>query len=66
MKTDAAPPGIEIPNLKYSHSITPEARFGFDDDGGLVWLRFSPEEANLNIYDFVSLIDAPVEGAESN
>ena len=46
--------------LKYSHSITPEAELGFDSDGGLVSLRFSPKEANKSAGDFISLIDAPV------
>jgi hypothetical protein len=46
---------------RYSHSITPEAEFGFDADGGLLWLRFSPRDANTSAADFVALIDAPVE-----
>lgn len=49
--------------LKYSHSITLEAELAFDFEGGLIWLRFSPGEANTNSADFVSLIDAPVERA---
>jgi hypothetical protein len=65
MKMVPTPPGIDRPDFKYSHSITPEARFGFDDDGGLVWVRFRPEEANTNVQDFVSLIEAPVEDSES-
>jgi len=47
--------------LKYSHSITPEADFGFDAEGGLLWLRFSCSEENLSAADFVSLINTPVE-----
>ncbi len=64
-KTLLTPPGIETPDFKYSHSITPAVRFGFDADGGLVWVRFSPEEANTSVEDFVSLIDAPVESSRS-
>jgi hypothetical protein len=47
--------------FKYSHSITPEAEFAFDSDGGIVSLRFSPKDANSCSADFVSLIDAPIE-----
>jgi hypothetical protein len=47
--------------LKYSHSITPIAELAFDAEGGLLWLRFSPGEANKSSADFVSLINAPVE-----
>jgi hypothetical protein len=65
MKTLPTPPGIDTPDFKYSHSITPDARFGFDDEGGLVWARFRPEEANASVQDFVSLIEAPVEDTES-
>jgi hypothetical protein len=46
-------------STRYSHSITPEGDFGFDADGGLLWVRFSPLEENGNALDFVSLIDAP-------
>jgi hypothetical protein len=49
--------------LEYSHSITPQAELAFDSEGGLVWLRFSPRDANKSPADFVSLIDAPVEHA---
>jgi hypothetical protein len=65
MKTLPTPPGIDTPDFKYSHSITPNARFGFDDEGGLVWVRFRPTEANASLHDFISLIEAPVEDAES-
>jgi hypothetical protein len=65
MNTLPTPSGIDTADFKYSHSITPEARFGFDDEGGLVWARFRPEEANANVQDFVSLIEAPVEDAAS-
>ena len=65
MKTLPTPSGIDTPDFKYSHSITPDALFGFDDEGGLVWARFRPEEANANVQDFISLIEAPVEDAES-
>ena len=61
LKTLPTPPGIAAPDFKYSYSITPAARFGFDREGGLVWLRFSPHDANANVHDFVSLIEAPVE-----
>ena len=47
--------------LKYSHSITPIAELALDAEGGLLWLRFSPREANKSSADFVSLINAPVE-----
>jgi len=57
-------PSVGTPDFKYSHSITPDARFGFDDEGGLVWVRFRPEEANASVKDFVSLIEAPVEDSE--
>jgi hypothetical protein len=65
MKTLPTPHGIDTPDFKYSHSITPDARFGFDDEGGIVWVRFRPEEANANVQDFVPLIEAPVEDTES-
>jgi hypothetical protein len=65
MKTLPKPSGIDTPDFKYSHSITPGARFGFDEEGGLVWTRFRPEEANANVRDFVSLIEAPIEDTES-
>jgi hypothetical protein len=61
MKRCATPSGIDAPDFKYSHSITPAARFGFDDEGGLIWVRFSPEEANAEVQDFLSLVDAPIE-----
>jgi hypothetical protein len=64
MKTLPTPPGIDTADFKYSHSITPDARFGFDDEGGLVWVRFRPEEANASVQDFVSLIEAPIQDAE--
>jgi hypothetical protein len=56
-------PVIYLPEtaLKYSHSITPIAELAFDSEGGLLWLRFSPREANKSSADFVSLINAPVE-----
>ena len=66
MKTLSTPPGIDTPDFKYSHSITPDARFGFDDEGGLVWVRFRPAEANVSAQDFVSLIEAPVADTESS
>lgn len=47
--------------LRYSHSITPKAEFGLDADGGLLCLRFSPQDANRSAADFIALIDAPVE-----
>jgi hypothetical protein len=53
MKTLPTPPGIDTPDFKYSHSITPDV--GFDDEGGLVLARFRPEEANASVQDFVSL-----------
>lgn len=65
MKTLPTPPGIDTPDSKYSHSITPGARFGLDDQGGLVWVRFRPEEANASVQDFVSLIEARVADTES-
>jgi hypothetical protein len=65
MKTLPTPSGIDTPDFKYSHSITPDARFGFDDEGGLVWVRFRPAEANASVQDFVSLIEAPVEDTEA-
>jgi len=65
MKILPTPLGIDTTDFKYSHSITPDARFGFDDEGGLVWVRFRPEEANANVLDFVALIEAPVEHTES-
>jgi hypothetical protein len=55
---------IETPDFKYSHSITPDARFGLDDEGGLVWVRFRTEEANASVKDFVSLIEAPIEDTD--
>jgi|GEM_PF-922802 uncharacterized protein YuzE len=64
MKALSTAPGIDTPDFKYSHSITPDARFGFDDEGGLVWVRFRPEEANASVQDFVSLIEAPVDDTE--
>jgi len=64
MKTRPTPRGMDTPDFKYSHSITPDARFGFDDDGGLVWVRFRPEEANTSAQDFVSLIEAPIADTE--
>jgi hypothetical protein len=64
MKTLPTPPGIDTADFKYSHSITSDARFGFDDEGGLVWVRFRPEEANASVQDFVSLIEAPIQDAE--
>jgi hypothetical protein len=56
-------PDIHLPEtaLKYSHSITPIAELALDAEGGLLWLRFSPREANKSSADFVSLINAPVE-----
>jgi hypothetical protein len=56
-------PDAHLPEtaLKYSHSFTPIAELAFDSDGGLVWLRFSPRDANKSSADFVSLINAPIE-----
>ena len=51
--------------LRYSHSITPVAQIALDSKGGLIWLRFSPEDANSSSADFVSLIDAPVDHART-
>jgi hypothetical protein len=64
MKTLSTPPGIDTPDFNYSHSITRDARFGFDDEGGLAWVRFRPKEVNASVQDFVSLIEAPVEDSE--
>jgi hypothetical protein len=64
MKTLPTPPGIDTADFKYSHSITPDARFGFDDEGGLVWVRFRPEESNASVQDFVSPIEAPIQDAK--
>jgi len=47
--------------LKCCRSIAVEADLAFDSLGGLVWLRFSPREANSSAADFISLIDAPLE-----
>jgi hypothetical protein len=64
MKKLRTPPGIETPDFKYSHSITPGSRLGLDDEGGLIWARFRPDEANASVQDFVSLIEAPVEDTD--
>jgi hypothetical protein len=66
MKTLPTPPGVDTPVFKYSHSITPDARFGFDDEGGLVWVRFRTEEANASVQDFVSLIAATLQDSGSD
>lgn len=60
-------PVVHMPEtaLKYSHSITPTAELALDYEGGLIWLRFSPEVANRSSSDFVSLIDAPVERSDT-
>lgn len=63
MKTPAFR-GLNTRDFKYSHSITPDARFGFDSEAGLVWVRFRLEDENANVHNFVSLIDAPVEDTE--
>jgi hypothetical protein len=65
MKICSTLPGIDTPDFKYSHSITPDALFGFDDEGGLVWVRFRPAETNASVQDFVSLIEVSVEHTES-
>ncbi len=56
-------PLTDVPEtaLKYPRSITPNAELAFDAQGGLVWLRFSPRDANKSTADFVSLMNAPVE-----
>jgi hypothetical protein len=64
MKTLPTPPGIDTADFKYPDSLTPDARFGFDDEGGLVWVRFRPKESNASVQDFVSLIEAPIQDAE--
>jgi hypothetical protein len=61
MRTLATPSGMDTPDFKYSHSITPLARFGLDDEGGLVRVRFSREEGNAQVQDFLSLVDAPID-----
>ena len=61
MRPLPTPSGIDAPDFKYSHSITPDARFGFDEEGGLVWVRFSPAKANAKVQDFLALVDAPIE-----
>lgn len=43
---------------KYSHSITPSARFGLDKQGGLLWISFSAKEANASPEGFLDLVDA--------
>ena len=48
-------------DLKRSRSINSEAELALDLQGGLIWLRFSPGDANVSSADFVSLIDAPLE-----
>jgi hypothetical protein len=48
-------------SLRYCRSIDLEADLAFDSGGGLVWLRFSPGDANKSSADFVSLINAPLE-----
>jgi hypothetical protein len=56
-------PDTHVPEtaLRHSHSITPIAELALDAEGGLLWLRFSPREANKSSADFVSLVNAPVE-----
>jgi|SRR5581483_7763850 len=44
----------------YSHSLTPDARFAFDEEGGLLWVRFSLPNEVSSAADFVALIDAPL------
>jgi hypothetical protein len=58
MRMKTLPPGIAP---KYAHSITPPALFGLDQQGGLVWVSFSSEEANESPEDFLAFVDAPVE-----
>jgi hypothetical protein len=57
-KPDTSRP--ESTRVKYSHSLTPEARFGFDDQGGLLWFRFLLPNEIRSAADFVALIDAPL------
>ena len=46
--------------VRYSHSLTPDARFGFDNDGGLLWVRFFLPNKIGNAADFLGFIDAPI------
>ena len=61
MKGPAARIRKDDPKFKYSHSITPMARIGLDEQGGLVWVSFLPEVGNGNPADFLARVDAPVE-----
>ena len=46
---------------RYAHSITPDARFGLDREGGFVWVSFSAQEANENPEDFLAFLEVPIE-----
>jgi hypothetical protein len=46
---------------RYSHSISPPARFGLDRQGGFIWVSFYVTEANDNPEDFLAFVDAPIE-----
>jgi hypothetical protein len=59
-------PSIPSPERRYAISITPTARFGLDNEGGLVWVKFSIEKLKIGVEEFVSLIDAPVLKTESS
>ncbi len=61
MKGPAARIRKDDPKFKYSHSITPMARIGLDEQGGLVWVSFLPEVGNGNPADFLARVDAPVD-----
>lgn len=46
--------------VRYSHSLISDARFGFDGEGGLLWMRFSLPTEIGSAADFLGLIDAPI------
>jgi uncharacterized protein YuzE len=50
--------------LRYSHSLTPDAEFAFDERDGLLSIKFSATEENSNAVDFVSLIDTTVTASD--
>jgi tetrahydromethanopterin S-methyltransferase subunit B len=46
---------------RYAHSITPDARFGLDREGGFVWVSFSAQEATQNPEDFLAFLEVPIK-----
>ena len=63
LNENTSAPSVPTLDFRYSRSLVPRVCFGFDDEGGLIWIRLQPAEVGPDIREFLSLVEAPLQYA---